>query len=107
MESSHGGPLIYGVSAFLGDDVDCGASKRASESSEAENRRMREMFFLRETEGQPKDPEVLRLPIRIRAQFTTGHKINRKLRLNPKDLHGRPHAESKKCDRVLNRHRPD
>jgi hypothetical protein len=82
-ESSHGAPLIYGVYPFSGD-IDCCAGLsvrrgvrlvRASEKG-----REWERFFL---EGQPNDPKGSRFPIRIRAQFTAGHKIIRKLRLNP------------------------
>ena len=54
-------------------------SAQGVRASEAENER--EIFFRGTTERTIlKDPDF---PIRIRAQFTAGHKINRKLRLNP------------------------
>ena len=55
----------------------CQCAGGCERARKAENER--DVFL----EGQPNDPEGPRFPIRIRAQFTAGHKINRKLCLNP------------------------
>jgi hypothetical protein len=79
-EQSRGPTYLWCLSFFWWCWLLCRVVSAQGGASERERPRMREMFFL---EGQPNDPEGPRFPIRIRAEFTAGHKINRKLRLNP------------------------
>ena len=77
------GREVSGALLFMVSDLFQGLSvrRRCERASEADNER--DVFSFFEREGQPKDPEGLRLPIRTRAQFTTRHRINRKFHLNP------------------------